>query len=247
MSGLDGLGWPNPEDEPKLKKPMNSQLEIKLAPTPESDAMEYCDAMCDPDRVVEADFARKLERERDVAQKAMGDARDILLDAMPDANAPTKILAEMIVAERDRYRESADALVDRLGATQERMINAEREREEWKAKYIQQNKDLGCEQMDPNGTIWDYAKKLQKDIAAINERRDNFEEKLRVELGGHPESELWGDAGLIAATMRCVEAIGQIENLVTTDHESKEAFIQRMLGIFGHNAEVCQPEGGKTL
>jgi len=45
---------------------MNSQLEIKLAPTPETDAMEYCDAMCDPDRVVEADFARKLERERDV-------------------------------------------------------------------------------------------------------------------------------------------------------------------------------------
>ena len=64
MSGLDGLGWPNPEDEPKPKKTMNSQLEIKLAPTPETDAMEYCDAMCDPDRVVEADFARKLERER---------------------------------------------------------------------------------------------------------------------------------------------------------------------------------------
>ena len=31
MSGLDGLGWPNPEDEPKPKKTMNSQLEIKLA------------------------------------------------------------------------------------------------------------------------------------------------------------------------------------------------------------------------
>lgn len=43
----------------------------------------------------------------------------------------------------------------------------ERERDEWKAKYIQQNKDLGCEMMDPNGTIWDHAKKLQdenKDI-----------------------------------------------------------------------------------
>ena len=45
-----------------------------------------------------------LERERDAAQKAMADARDILLDAMPDANAPTKILAEMIVAERDEAR-----------------------------------------------------------------------------------------------------------------------------------------------
>jgi hypothetical protein len=48
------------------------------------------------------------ERERDVAQKAMGDARDILLDAMPDANAPTKILADMIVAERDLWKLEAE-------------------------------------------------------------------------------------------------------------------------------------------
>jgi len=54
--------------------------------------------------------------------------------------------------------------------------DVEREREEWKAKYIQQNKDLGCEQMDPNGTIWDYAKKLQAKrdelLAAIRNLRD---------------------------------------------------------------------------
>jgi argininosuccinate lyase len=43
----------------------------------------------------------------------------------------------------------------------------ERERDEWKAKYIQQNKDLGCEMMDPNGTIWDHAKKLQDEIRAM--------------------------------------------------------------------------------
>ena len=143
MSGLDGLGWPNPKDEPKPKKTMNSQLEIKLAPTPETDAIEYFDAMCDPDRVVEAEFARKLERERD----------------------------------------------------------------EWKAKYIQQNKDLGCEMMDPNGTIWDYAKKVQHELTVVTKQRDQLEGRLRVELGGHPESELWGDAGLIAATMRCVDAL----------------------------------------
>jgi hypothetical protein len=43
--------------------------------------------------------------------------------------------------------------------------NAElkRERDEWKAKYIQQNKDLGCELRDPNGTIWDHAKTLQRE------------------------------------------------------------------------------------
>lgn len=33
--------------------------------------MEYYDAMCDPDRVVEVDFARKLERERDKLADAL--------------------------------------------------------------------------------------------------------------------------------------------------------------------------------
>lgn len=53
-----------------------------------------------------------------------------------------------------------------------------KERDEWKAKYIQQNKDLGCEMMDPNGTIWDYAKKLQTELPAVtkqlNEARDTI-------------------------------------------------------------------------
>ena len=43
------------------------------------------------------------------------------------------------------------------------------ERDEWKQKFIQQNKDLGCEMMDPNGTIWDYAKKLQEENKALQE------------------------------------------------------------------------------
>jgi hypothetical protein len=49
----------------------------------------------------------------------------------------------------------------------------ERERDAWKAKFIQQNKDLGCELIDPNGTILDYAKKLQKDLDAAIAERDN--------------------------------------------------------------------------
>jgi uncharacterized coiled-coil DUF342 family protein len=44
-----------------------------------------------------------------------------------------------------------------------RLQDLERERDEWKAKFIQQNKDLGCEMMDPNGTIWDHAKTLQRE------------------------------------------------------------------------------------
>jgi hypothetical protein len=44
---------------------------------------------------------------------------------------------------------------------------AREQRDEWKTKYIQQNKDLGCEMMDPNGTIWDHAKNLQDQIRAM--------------------------------------------------------------------------------
>jgi hypothetical protein len=53
-------------------------------------------------------------------------------------------------------------------------IQHRRERDEWKAKYIQQNKDLGCEMMDPNGTIWDHAKKLQRELAEAREYADTL-------------------------------------------------------------------------
>jgi hypothetical protein len=40
--------------------------------------------------------------------------------------------------------------------------------------------------------------------------RTDLEAKLRIELRGHPDSELWRDAGLIAATMRCVDALDEV-------------------------------------
>jgi hypothetical protein len=46
------------------------------------------------------------------------------------------------------------------------------ERDEWESKYIQQNKDLGCEMMDPNGTIWDHAKTLQRERDEARGQRD---------------------------------------------------------------------------
>jgi hypothetical protein len=49
--------------------------------------------------------------------------------------------------------------------------------EYWKSKFIQQNKDLGCENMDPNGTIWDHAKKLQAENEMLREALEDF---LRV-------------------------------------------------------------------
>jgi hypothetical protein len=86
MSGLDGLGWPNPEDEPKPKT-MND--------TPETDG-EWNRISCYDHPQFEqgiAEFARKLERERDEA------------------------------------REQRDAVTLRLGNTQERMFDAEMQRD----------------------------------------------------------------------------------------------------------------------
>jgi hypothetical protein len=53
------------------------------------------------------------------------------------------------------------------------------QRDEWKAKFIQQNVDLGCEMMDPNGTIWDHAKKVQSELTAVTEQRDAQAERIR--------------------------------------------------------------------
>ena len=83
----------------------------------------------------------------------------------------------------------------------------ERERDEWKAKYIKQNKDLGCEMMDPAGTIWDYASSLQRENVQLKrevereralaneaiatwkktrEERDKAREALDAVKGGKP-------------------------------------------------------------
>jgi len=71
----------------------------------------------------------------------------------------------------------------------------ERERDEWKAKYIQQNKDLRCEQMDPNGTIWDYAKELQAKLdearkwsATLADAGDEIRAQLREEQRLHVQT-----------------------------------------------------------
>ena len=51
---------------------------------------------------------------------------------------------------------------------------------------------------------------LEHALAEEIKHRDKIEDKMRVELGGHPDSKLWGEAGLIAATMRCVDALGEV-------------------------------------
>lgn len=72
---------------------------------------------------------------------------------------PTEF-ARKLERERDEARKRADTMFSKHADI---LDQARRERDEWKARYIQQNKDLGCELMDPNGTIWDHAQTLQRE------------------------------------------------------------------------------------
>jgi len=79
--------------------------------------------------------------------------------------------------------------------------------------------------------------KLNQRLIAVTEQRDGFEAKLRTELRGHPDSELWGDAGLIAATMRCVDAH---DEAIEQRDEWKEKFIQQNKDL---GCEMMDPNG----
>jgi hypothetical protein len=149
-------------------------------------------------------FSRLLEREL----TTVTEQRDSLHELHNKNAARSKELLELcgtLRKEKDKLLEEREQW--RLSSVCRELVE---QRDQWKAKYIQQNKDLGCEQMDPDGTIWDYAKKVQSEIITVTEQRDVIEKKLRIELRGHPDSELWGDAGLIAATMRCVDALDEV-------------------------------------
>ena len=118
-------------------------------PTPETDAMATT-MFPDGSRWVQIEDCRKLERERDDLKNAIS---GLCEHFKIHAGNATFLAVEILAIERQRN--------------------------EWKQKYTQQNKDLGCEQMDPDGTIWDYAKKVQTDLSAMTEQRDKMAEILR--------------------------------------------------------------------
>ena len=68
--------------------------------------------------VVLVSFAEQLERERDAVEQEVADVRDVLLDAMPHIGGSTKKLAELLVEERDEWKEVAEGNL--LGAIHER-------------------------------------------------------------------------------------------------------------------------------
>jgi predicted nucleic acid-binding Zn-ribbon protein len=100
MSGLDGLGWPNPEDEPKPKT-MND------TPTPETDsAYIQCPNEGAWDfRIRQEKIMAKLERERDEARERA--------DTMFAKHAN---IIDEARNKRDEAREQRDRLAEAVNA-----------------------------------------------------------------------------------------------------------------------------------
>ena len=73
---------------------------------------------------------------------------------------------------------------------------------------------------------------LEHALAEERKHRNKIEDKLRVDLRGHPDSELLGDAGLIAATTRCVDAL----DTVTEQQDEYKAALQ---SADNHNHEIA--------
>jgi len=93
--------------------------------------------------------------------------------------------ARKLERERDEAREELTVVTE--------------ERDQWKAKYIQQNKDLGHELRDPNGTIWSECKRLQTQLAAVTEQRDEAREYADRLAEGLPEGMLPKDVEVLRA------------------------------------------------
>jgi hypothetical protein len=101
---------------------------------------------------------------------------------------------------------------------------------------LQRERDEAREETIRTREFMDYGfAKAQEELAAVTAQRDGMEEKLRIELRGHPDSELWGDAGLIAATMRCVDAL----DVVTAQRDMLAEALRKVARSWNY-AEVAQ-------
>jgi len=57
----------------------------------------------------------------------------------------------------------------------DRLAELERENAELKQRILDDNKAYGCELMDPSGTIWDHAKRLQDENAALRADKERLD------------------------------------------------------------------------
>ena len=121
---------------------------------------QMIDAICDK--------VETLTRERDEARA--------MLERKWDKEDPPliKMMQERDEAREDAKRATYDAAQEtiKVSTLKSHWIEACRERDQWKSKFVQANKDYGFELRDPCGTIWDHAKKLQQKCDNLQDQRD---------------------------------------------------------------------------
>ena len=132
--------------------------------------------------IAERELAAATEQ-RDEAREVLRQIRDNEVNPEDEAD---KFLRDHVPSELSKVREQLatvteqrDEAVNNYETAQLLSIRVGEQRDEWKAKYIQQNKDLGHELRDPNGTIWSECKRLQTELTAVKEKEIFYQ--LQVE------------------------------------------------------------------
>ena len=127
--------------------------------TPETDKQSWWNHSAGKIELCPANFARNLERARDAFEQRLFDVRDVLCDAMPDANAPTKILAEILVKERDEAVRACEIWQDGHSRIVEDRNYWRAEAKRWRALSLESVDEVEFDdQTAPHGEWWEVQK-----------------------------------------------------------------------------------------
>jgi DNA repair exonuclease SbcCD ATPase subunit len=128
------------------------------------------------------DKALELERELTAARAEIERLDTVGIHSCHDnCQRPNCVLRRELnaVTEQREYwanlwADLARECVKDIAKVEREVVTLTQQRDDWKDKYIQQNKDLGHELRDPNGTIWSECKRLQTELDAVTEQRDGL-------------------------------------------------------------------------
>jgi hypothetical protein len=123
-------------------------------------AEDYRIQACKPDEC-------KVKAERDSMSEKLAYVHSMGLrfGMMESSDRPEPYLAHEWTVDSDHermFREWSHSI-----GWEDRVAKLEKERDQWKAKFIQANKDYGCELRDPYGTIWEHAAQVEKERDAF--------------------------------------------------------------------------------
>jgi len=165
-----------------------SETTEKIQPTPETDAAEYLISVGrkNDEWLVQSDFARKLERERD-------EARELLASEKITRDHVIKRGIEM-QKERDEARADSAQLADRLSGlelrTTEELARMERERDAARSRLATVTKRYDASKRarkslsDACGFLQDQERIANDKLATVTAQRDEAREALRDMLSG---------------------------------------------------------------